>query len=273
MFEFLEFTFGIQALIIAILVGISAAILSPFLVLNEQALIADSLAHVSFTGIAIGLLLFSEPLIVSIPFAVLLSIITKYLSSKKNINGDSALGIVSTVALALGLIIIHKSSGFNRSIEAMMVGNMWTVNTTEIIVAFIVFLIVILFVVFNYEKLLLSTYDPKFAKFKKVNTNLLSYLLSIISAVLITVGVKTIGTLLISALIIFPSIIGMRFGNSFKNTLINGIFSSIFAVFFGISFSDFFNIPAGSTIIVTYAIILIVVIFFIKIKKGVRFRD
>lgn len=261
MFSFLSYSFVLYALIIASLIAASAALLSPFLVLNEQALIADGLAHVGFTGIIIGLLLVNEPLLISIPFVIVFSILVKYLSQNKNINGDAALGLLAAISLAIGLIIIHKSTGFNRSIETMLVGNLWTVSITEIIFALITFVLILLFVIFNYQKLVLITFDYKYAKFTKTKTNILSYGLAILTAILITIGVKTIGTLLISSFVIFPALIGMQFKKGFKSTLLYGLVSSIVGVFFGIYFADLIDIPAGSSIVVVYTLLLFIFMF------------
>lgn len=273
MLDFLQYEFVIYAFLIALIIALASAVLSPFLVLNEQALIADGLAHVSFTGLALGMILVDEPLIISIPFVIILSVIIKYLSQKKNINGDAALGIVSTVSLAIGLIIIHKSSGFNRSIEGMLVGSLWTVSSTEIIIGLIILMLIISFVSFFYKDLLLLTYDYKFAKFKGIKTNLLSYTLSILTAVLITIGVKTIGTLLISSFVIFPVLIGMQFKTGFKKTLLIGALTSIIAVLIGITSAHYLDIPAGSNIVLIYAIILVILMSFKKIIKGGGYRD
>lgn len=261
MFSFLSYTFVLYALLIATLIAASAALLSPFLVLNEQALIADGLAHVGFTGIIIGLLLVNEPLLISIPFVIAFSILVKYLSQNKNINGDAALGLLAAISLAIGLIIIHKSTGFNRSIETMLVGSLWTVSLSEIFFALGTFILILLFVIFNYQKLVLITFDYKYAKFKKTKTNILSYGLAVLTAVLITIGVKTIGTLLISSFVIFPALIGMQFKKGFKLTLIYGLVASIIGVFFGIYFADLIDIPAGSSIVIVYALILFVFMF------------
>lgn len=273
MFDFLQFEFVQYAIIIALLISVSSALLSPFLVLNEQAMVADGLAHVSFTGLIIGMLFIDEPLFISIPFVIVFSLIVKYLTLKKNVNGDAALGIVSTVALAIGLIIVHKSNGFNRSIEGMLVGSLWTVTLTEIIIASIMFLLVLSFVVFNYKNLLLITYDQKYAKFRGVRFKVISYLLSALTAVLITIGVKTIGTLLISSFVIFPLLIGMQFKQSFKNTLLIGIASSILSVLFGIFIADAIDIPAGSSIVIINALMLIIAMSSRKILKGGGYRD
>jgi len=267
MFDFLSYNFILYGLLIATLIAASSALISPFLVLNEQALIADGLAHVGFTGIVVGLLFSNEPLFISIPIVVLFSVLVKYLSQNQKINGDAALGLLSAIALAIGLVIIHKSSGFNSSIETMLVGSLWTVSSHEIILAAIAFVLVLLFVIFNYQKLLLLTFDYKYAKFKKSNANLLSYILAILTAVVITIGVKTIGTLLISSFVIFPALIGMQFRKGFKYTLISGIIISIIGVFLGIFIADFVDIPAGSSIVLIYAVILFSFMLISKFKK------
>lgn len=274
MLSFLSYQFIQYAIIISLLIAVSAALISPFLVLNEQALIADGLAHVSFTGLAIGLILSNQPLLISIPFVIIASILIKYLVNNKNINGDAALGILSTVSLAVGLIIIHKSSGFNRSVEGMLLGNLWTVTTSEIIFSIIIFVLILVFVLLFYNKLLLVTFDLKYASFLKVKTNYLSYILSVLTAVLIAIGVKTIGTLLISSFVIFPVLIGSSYNKGFKKTFIIGIVSSVTTVLTGIFIAHFIDIPAGSSIVLVYTIILILsYIFNIIFKKGSGYRD
>lgn len=267
MFSFLTYNFVLLALAISVLIALSSALLSPFLVLDEQALIADGLAHVGFTGIIIGLLFSNQPLLISIPFTIVFAILIKYLVRNKNINGDAALGLLSAISLAVGLIIIHKSDGFNQSIETMLVGNLWTVTSSEVIFALIIFITILIFVLKYYNDLLLLTYDFKYAKFKGVKQTFLSYGLAILTAVLISVGVKTIGTLLISAFVIFPVLIGMQLKKSFKTTYLTGLVSSLIAVTIGISFAHLLDIPAGSSIVVTYTIILISMMIFNKTFK------
>lgn len=268
MFDWLGYTFIQYAFMIALIIGIASSILSPFLVLDQQSLIADGLAHVSFTGLVIGILTVSQPLLVSIPFVVLMSLVVKYLSTRKNINGDAALGIVSAVSLSVGLIIISKTSGFNRSIESMLVGNLFTVTPLEIIFGLVTLGLITVFVIIFYKPLLMITHDEKYARFKKIPVSFLSYTLSILTAILISIGVRTIGTLLISAFIIFPSILGMQFKKGFLHTLWFGMLFSIIAVIIGITSAHFLAIPAGSAIIVVYAIILLCLMFLKNILKG-----
>jgi len=236
--------------------ALSAALLSPFLVLNQQAMIADGLAHVSFAGIILGILLSNEALYIALPFVMLASILIKYLSTTKTINGDAAIGLVSSVSFAIGLIMVKKGEGFSISIESMLVGNIFTASNSDLILSLVITVLISLFILFFYRSLFLMTYDENYAKFSKVKVAFLGYMLAALTSFFIVIGVRTIGTLLISALVIFPSIISSQWTKSFKNTLLLGIGSSLMIVVLGIFIAHPLEIPVGSTIVVLYAIVL-----------------
>lgn len=272
MFDFLQYEYIQYALGIGLALGISAAFISPYLVFTEQALIADGLAHVSFTGIIIGVLLSSQPLYFAIPFSILATIFIKFLGEVKSINGDAAIGVVSSSALAIGFIIISISDGFNRSIEGMLVGSILTIPKSDLIIAYIVAIIVIVFITIFYRPLLSLTFDKEYAAFSKVKTRILSYIIAVLTTLFVVIGVSTIGILLISALIIFPSLIASQLSHSFKSTLIIGAIVSSITVVFGIILSYFLGTPAGSTIVVVYLGILLAILFINKLKKGAFLR-
>jgi zinc transport system permease protein len=257
MLDFLSYDFIQQAIIIGVALAISAALLSPFLVLNQQAMIADGLAHVSFAGIILGVILSGEPLFIAIPFVMLASVLIKYLSTSKTINGDAAIGLVSSISFAIGLIIVKKGAGFNISIESMLVGNIFTATQTEMILSLVITLLIGSFILIFYRKLFLMTYDMNYAKFSKIKVQWIGYTLSALTAFFIVIGVRTIGTLLISALVVFPSVISSQLSKSFKNTLVIGVISSLTIVILGIFVAHPLEIPVGSTIVVIYAILFI----------------
>jgi zinc transport system permease protein len=267
MLELLSYDFIQYALIIGIALALSAALLSPFLVLNQQAMIADGLAHVSFAGLILGILFIEQPLYVAIPFVMLASLFIKYLSTSKTINGDAAIGLVSAISFAIGLIIIKKSSGFNISVESMLVGNIFTATKADMFLSVLIALIIISFILTSYRKLFLMTYDINYAKFSKINTNLYGYLLAGLTAFFIVIGVRTIGTLLISALVVFPSVISSQLTKSFKGTLIIGIVSSLIIVVIGIFIAHPLETPVGSTIVLLYAILLLFILLIKQIKR------
>lgn len=261
MFDFLAFDFIRNALLIGTALALSAALLSPFLVLNQQAMIADGLAHVSFAGIVLGIMLANEPIVIAIPFVIGASILIRYLASAKTINGDAAIGLVSAVSFAIGLILIKKGRGFNISIESVLVGNIFTASQSEIVLAIVITVIISVFILYFYRSLMLMTYDDDYARFSKVKVNLLGYALASLTAFFIVIGVRTIGILLISALVIFPAVISSQWTKSFRGTLLLGFTTSFFVVIIGIIIAHPMEIPVGSTIVLLYASLLLVSLF------------
>jgi len=267
MFDYLKETFMQNALLLGVALSISAAFLSPYLVLNNKALIADGMSHISFTGIIIGLLFSDQPLYFAIPFAILTSILITFLTQSKTMQGDVAIGVVSVFSLALGFIIINASTGFNRSIEQMLVGNILTVTTSEVIISIILMFIIMAFVLLLYRPLLSLTYDLDYARFTGVKTSILNYLLSSLTALFIVIGVRTIGILLISAYIIFPALISSQIAKSFKNTLLIGVGLSVITIIFGLLLSYHLDWPSSSTIVVVYTLFFVVAFIIGKIRR------
>lgn len=256
MFNIFSQTFMMNALILGMALAIAAAFLSPFLILNNQAMIADGMSHVAFTGIILGFLVGDQPLYFAIPFVVLASFVVTALSDKADLNNDAAISVVSSFSLAIGLIIATLGSGFNRSIESLLVGSILTVTTTEVIFAVVLVIVVIAFVFLNYRSLVSMTFDLDFARFSKIKTKVLRYSLSAVTALFVVIGVRTVGTLLISAFTVFPALISSQVSVSFKKTLTVGVIVSIVTIFFGIVASYHLGYPTGSTIVVLFTIIL-----------------
>lgn len=267
MFNFLTYEFMIFALILSLILAVSASLISPFLVLSHQSMIADGLSHVSFTGIILGLLLFEEPIFIALPVVILASLLMTYLSDLKTISHDASIGVVSAFSLALGLIIVKLSSGFNKSIESLLIGSILTITSTEIIIGAVLLVLILVFVVSFYRPLLSLTYDPSYAKVKGVKFKLLKYLLAAISAAFIVVGIRSAGMLLISAFVIFPALISSQIAKSFRQTITIGLIVSVITVLIGIFSSYHLDIPVGSTIVVIYTLTLIIFILYRKLKK------
>ncbi len=269
MFDFFNHTFMIYALILGLSLGIGASFLSPFLVLNRQSMIADGLSHVAFTGVIFGLLLFDQPLYFAIPFTILAAIAITYLGQLKMIEHDSAIGVVSAFALAIGIITVTLADGFNRSIESLLIGTILTVTFDEVIISIAYLILLLVFVLLLYRPLLSLTYDTNHAKFIGIKESLLKYLLASIAAVFIVLGIRTAGMLLVSAYIIFPSLIASQIAKSFKQTLWIGSLLAALTVFIGFTLSYHMDIPTGSTIVVIYSIILILSIVYRSVFRRV----
>lgn len=266
MLDFLHYTFLQEALLIGIILSLSAALLSPFLVLNHQGMIAHGLSHVSFTGYVIGILVLDQPLFIAIPFSILASMFIQWLISKVSLEGDVAIGIVSSFALATGLILVKLSPRFNVSIESLLVGNMFTLRPGDILISFIILIVISLFIFKFYKSLFLITYDENYAKFLKVDVIKLRYLLSILTALFIVIGVRSIGVLLITALIVFPAATSIRFASTFKKTFVYGLVIAFTSTFLGITLAHPLNVPASAMIVMMYGVIFSM--SFMKIKRG-----
>ena len=267
MFEMFQYQFFAFAMIAGVAIGITTALLSNFLVLKNQSLIGDGLAHVSFAGIIIGMSLIDEPIYIAIPIVVVASIVIKALMNSSKVRGDAAIGLVSSLSLAAGFIIISVGSGYNRSIEGLLVGSILTVNIIDIELSFVLLLTVTTYVVFSYQSLFSLTYDYEYARFTRINVKLFDYMLSIITAVTIVIGVQSVGILLISSLVIFPAISANQIARSFKQSVVLSVIINVLAVFFGLYFAHILNVPSGSSIVMMHGIIFVFTLLLKLVRK------
>ncbi len=267
MFEIFSYQFMINAFIVGILISISASLLSPFLVLKGQSMIADGLAHTSFLGFVIGILLINQPIWLAIIITVIASLLIRLLIEKTNISPDSAVAVISAATFSIGLILISLFDGFNISIETVMVGSILTSELTEILISLVLMILIGSFVLFFYRSLYKITYDDEFIKISKTKYKTLNYILYMLTAVLIVIGVKSVGALLVSSLIIFPSLISTQYKLSFNKTIILGIVVSIITMFIGIYISYYLDIPTGSTIVIVNLLVLIISFIYKKVRK------
>lgn len=260
------------ALIVGIFISISAALISPYIVLNHESMLADGLSHASFFGFTFALIFMNDPIYIAVIIAVVVSFLLRYVTRNTNIKGDSAVGIISAVGFAAGLLIINKRD-FNVSVESIIQGNLLTSGYIDLYLSIAIFIITLVFIIVFYRPLLSITFDKEYSKFSKINDSLISYLLSAIISVLIVISIRLIGTLLISAFLIFPILIANQFKFSFKNTIILSVVVSLIAFLTAYWISIFANLPPGPTIIILDFVILIVAFFATKLiyhKKGVK---
>lgn len=267
MFDFLMHPFMIRAILIGIILAISTSLISNYLVSSNQSLIGDGLAHISFTGVVIGVLFSNNPLYVAIPIAILASILIKFLMRSNKLHGDTAIGLVSSFALAIGFILISKSAGFNMSVESMLVGSIFSTKWSAVLYSGIILILVLIFILFSYQKLFTITFDSTYAKFSKIKEVYYDYALAALTAVVVVVGVQTIGTLLISAFVIFPAVLGSLIAKSFKHMMINSVIINVVVTIAGIIIGHFLSFPAGSTIIVLHGITFGVLYLFKWIRR------
>ena len=262
--EAFKYDFIPKAMLAGILIGLSSSFLGIFLVLRKYSMIGDGLAHVSFATIAIALFLNKSPLLVSIPLVTLSSIAILKLSEKDNINGDAAIGLISSFAVALGVLISSLSKGFNVDLFSYLFGSILLIKDMELVLSVILSIAVVTTVLFFYNSLFAMTYDEDFASIMRLNVRHMNYLMSILTSITIVLGIRVVGTMLISSMIIFPTVTALQISNSFKNTILISSIVSTFSVILGVFISFVYDLPTGATIVILNSICFL---FFFSIKN------
>ena len=249
-FELFMYPFVIRAVIAGIALSLSTSLLGTFLVLKRFSLIGDGLAHVSFFAVALSLLLGDTSPFISITVLFLASMIIMKLNESGKMYADAAIGLMGAFSIALGTILIQYVSDVFVNVENYLFGSILLVSQTDVLLSVLVMVTVGVWLFIFYRPLFAMTYEEDFAKVNKVPTVFLNYSLAGLTAISIYVGIQVVGTLLISSLIIFPTVIAMQFTKSFKSTLLYGALISVINLLGGFVFSIGFDWPTGSTIVV-----------------------
>lgn len=269
--EILSFTFIQRAMLAGSLIAAVCSILGVFLVLRRMSLIGDGLAHITFGSVAVVLLIGVSPLYVTLaalPLVMISSLAILKLTRSKKIHGDAAIGIVSSIGIAVGIVLASLSGGYNVDLFSYLFGNILTVNQTELLLSFIIFVIVVSSVILFYHDLFAVTFDEELAQSMGIKTKRINILLFILTAIAAVLAMKVTGIMLVSAMLILPPLTALQLSVSFRMTIIASVIFSILSVICGIIFSFLLNIPAGGTIVICNVLFLLI-IFGIKIISPV----
>ena len=252
--EMLSYPFMTRAFLVGSLVALCSALLGVSLVLKRYSMIGDGLSHVGFGAMASAAAMNAAPLTVAIPVVIVAAILLLRISGNAKIKGDAAIAMISVGALAVGYLLMNVfSTGANISgdVCSSLFGStsILTLTTSEVWLCVVVSVIVVaLFTVF-YHKIFAVTFDENFAKATGTRTDMYNLLIAVITAVIIVLAMNLVGSLLISALIIFPALSAMRIYKRFSAVIICSAILSVLCAFFGIIVSILGGTPVGSTIV------------------------
>jgi len=249
-FDLLNHGFIQRALIAGSFIAILCSTLGVFLVLRRLSLIGDGLAHVTFGSVAVGLLMKSSPFYVAIPIVMLGGLGILKLMEKARMYGDAAIGIVSSIGIAAGIILASMAGGFNVDLFSYLFGNILAISQTEVIISISLSVVLIIIVILYYEELLSITFDEESAKASGIKTDRINKVLVLLIALTVVLAMKVVGIMLISALLILPPVTALQIAKSFKATIIISAISGILSVISGIFVSFVLNLPAGATIVI-----------------------
>jgi zinc transport system permease protein len=263
-FEILQFAFMQRALITGTAVAITCSIIGLFLVLRRQSLFGDAMSHVAFGGIALGIFMNMYPIWTAFIVSVLAALgITKLKDSAK-IPSDSAIAVLLSSGLALGVVLISLSNGFNLDLFSFLFGSILLVGFQDEITVLILDVAIISIVVFLYKKLMYITFNEEQAKVSGLDVTKMNYLFIVLASITVITSIRLVGVLLISSLIVIPNVTAMLFGKGFRKTAIISILVAVCSVEIGIMLSYIWNVAPGGTIVLTSITIFI---FTISIKS------
>jgi len=256
-FEFLKYVFVQRALIAGFFIALLCSTLGVFLVLRRLSLIGDGLAHATFGSVALALLLNSSPLLVSIPVVTVCAVGIMKFTQKMRLYGDAAIGVISSLGIAGGVMISSLAGGFNVDLFSFLFGSILSISGLEVVIAIILSVVVILFLSLFYNEWLLITFDGELAKAAGINIKALDNIFAILTAVTVVLSMKVVGIMLISALLILPTVTALQVAKSFKATILIAGGSAVTSVLAGIISSFYLDIPTGAAIVMVNFILFV----------------
>lgn len=250
--EMFSLGFMTRALTVGTLISLCAALLGVSLVLKNFSMIGDGLSHVGFGALAVATALNAAPLSVAIPVTVAAAFLLLHIGNSKKIKGDAVIALISAGSLAVGIIIAYLSGNSNSELSNYLFGSSALfIKASDVPATVILAAAVIVVFVLLYNRIFALTFDETFAKASGARTGLLNALLSVLTAITVVLGMRLMGALLISSLIIIPALSAMRIFGSFKSVTLTSAILSVVCFFIGSVASYAFELPYGASIVVT----------------------
>lgn len=247
--DIFQYSFIVRGLEAGVIVAIIAPLIGIFLVLRRYSLIADTLAHVSFAGIAIGFLFGINPILTALGTTVAASFGIEKLRASKKVYGESALALFLSGSLALAVVLLSLAHGFNANLFNYLFGSIITVTISDIYIIALLAALVIGIIVLFYKELVYISFDEDSAKASGIPIGFINAILIFLAAITISLSIPIVGVLLIAALIVIPVVTALQLRKSFIKTIFYAQAFSLFSVIFGIFVSFYLNLSTGGTIV------------------------
>jgi len=238
-----------HALISGAAVSLVCSVVGLFLVLRRHSLFGDAMSHVAFGGIAIGLFTKVYPIWTAFIVSVLAAIGITKLREFTKIPADSAVALLLSSGLAVGVVLISLSNGFTLDLYSFLFGSILLISIQDMVTSIILCAAVLIVMSIVYRKLIYITFDEEQAKVSGLDVGRLNYLFVVLASITVITSIRLVGVLLISSLIVIPNITAMMFGKGFKKTALISALVGVFSVLLGITISYFLNLAPGGTIV------------------------
>ena len=268
--EMLSYPFMTRAFLVGSLVALCSALLGVSLVLKRYSMIGDGLSHVGFGAMAIAAAMNAAPLTVAIPVVIVAAILLLRISGNAKIKGDAAIALISTTSLAVGVMVISLTTGMNTDVYNYMFGSILAMSAEDVKLSLgLSVFVLILFIVF-YHKIFAITFDETFARATGVKAGVYNTLIAVLTAVTIVLGMRMMGALLISSLIIFPALTSMRVCRTFKSVIINAAVISVVCLIAGVTLSYVAATPAGASVVLANLVMMVLYTVVGAVKNHMR---
>ena len=247
--EMFSFTFLVRAFVVGMLVSLCASLLGLSLVMKRYSMIGDGLSHVGFGALAIATAMNAAPLTVAIPVVIAAALLLLRVSENSKIKGDAAIALISTSSLAIGVVIISMTTGMNTDVCNYLFGSILAMNKNDVYLSIALSITVLVLFIFFYHKIFAITFDESFAKAGGTKTGMYNMLIALLTALTIVLGMRMMGAMLISSLIIFPALTSMRIFKTFRSVTICSALVATTCFFIGIVISYLYATPAGASVV------------------------
>ena len=257
-----QYPFIQRALIVGVLVSLCASLLGVCLVLKHYSMIGDGLSHVSFGALSVAVALGVYPLWISIPIVIIASFCLLRIRENAHMKNDAAIAVVSSSALAIGITVTALTTGINTDVSSYMFGSILVMNEQDVMISIVLCVIVLALFILFYSRIFSITFDENFSKASGIPVGRFNALLSVLTAVTITLGMR----MLISSLIIFPALIAMRLQRSFSGVIIAAAITAVIDFLLGLVISFLLSTPTGASIVLVNLCVLLIVTAIQKIR-------
>ena len=247
--EMFSYPFLVRAMIGGICISLCASLLGVSLVLKRYSMIGDGLSHVSFGALSIAVAFNWAPLAVSIP-VVAAAVLLLRITGNGKIKSDAAIAMISAGSLAIGIIVTSLTTGMTTDVSSYMFGSILAMSREDMYLSVVLSLVVLGMFVICYNKVFAVTFDESFAKATGVRVSAYNLLIAVLTAITIVLGMRMMGAMLISSLVIFPALTSMRVFKSFFGVVVSSGVVSVVCFFIGLILSYVYSIPAGASVVV-----------------------
>lgn len=248
--EMFSYPFIIRAFVVGILVSLCAALLGVPLVLKRYSMIGDGLSHVSFGALAVAMACGVSPLPVSIPLVIAAALLLLRMTEKSRMGADAAIAVTSASALAIGVIVTSLTTGMTTDVDSYMFGSILAMDGLDVALSVGLCAAVLVLYILFYHKLFAITFDESFSRATGVRVGLYNTLLSILTALTIVLGMRMMGAMLISSLVIFPGLSAMRLFKSFRAVVVCAGVMAVVSFCVGLTGSYLAGTPVGASVVV-----------------------